>query len=385
MPETKAEENMSEIKPEEKKMNKKYLFIIGGIFGVIILIIIVVAIFRSCTGPGTNYEKTERTMLKAAEKYFASEGQDLPAVNESKEVSSLELSGGGFMKDLSEYLVDVSCTGKVTAYNHNDHMLYVPHLDCTDYKTQHLADKIKEDNLVDSDVEKTDYVSGLYDMEGTLVFRGKNPNNYVSFGGITWRIIDINTSGIIRLIRTESEKKAISWDTKFNSQAKKAYGINDYKNSYIVEKMNDDYKDFKDDNKVHLAPYSVCIGKRGATELAVDYKIDCASVLENQYIGVINSSDFARASLDENCVKITNGACTNYNYLSDVAVETWTSTALKRNTYEVIYLNGGIAAAMNARKTSTYNWVIAIEGNEKYISGNGTKETPYLIGTDSKK
>ena len=41
-----------------KKVDKKYLFIIGGIFVVIFLIIGIVALFRACTGPGNNYERT---------------------------------------------------------------------------------------------------------------------------------------------------------------------------------------------------------------------------------------------------------------------------------------------------------------------------------------
>lgn len=405
-----------------KKMDKKYLIIIGGIFGVIILIIVFVAIFRACTGPGTNYEKTERKMISATEKFLASEGQSFPKEFESKEVSAEELAGAGFMDDLTEYLVDVSCTGKVTVFNNGGKMLYVPNLDCTDYKTQHLADKIKKDSLIETAEETTeeedanqnnesiqstsnavsnqnsntsniqsneqttidnddDYPSGLYDMDGTFVFRGKHPNNYLSFGGLMWRIIDINVDGIIRAIKISSEKRNISWDNKYNSTANKTYGINDYKNSYILETMNSEYKKFKATNKVHLAPYSVCVGKRGGTTLGLERSIDCAEMLEHQYISVISSSDYGRASLDENCTKITSGACNNYNYLSEMLTETWTTTAMNRNTYEVVYINNGLAAAMNAQNKAYYNWVIAFNGYEKYISGKGTAKDPYVIGT----
>lgn len=392
-----------------KKINKKPLVIIGGLFGVIILIIIIVALVRSCGGPGSNYEKTERTMVAAASKYFNQEGNSLPNEFESKEVSAAELASSGAMKPLSEQLKDATCTGSVKVYNQGGQYLYLPILNCTEYKTQLLKDKIISDNMVEStsvsDTEVTDestsvdgessssenqtdnednnYTSGLYQVESNYVFRGKNPNNYLSFGGIIWRIIDIDANGLIRAIKNESETRAIYWDTKFNSDASKAYGINDYKNSYILETMNNEYQKFKDENKLHLAPFSVCIGKRDANDLRIDYSVDCAETLENQYIGIIDSSDFSRASLDRNCTKITNGACTNYNYLTNVTGETWTSTGLTRNTYEVIYINGGIAAAMNARRTANYNWVIAFRGEEKYISGDGTISNPYLIGSNA--
>lgn len=366
-----------------KSMDKKYLFIIGGIFGVIFLIIIIVAVARACTGPGSNYEKTENQMINAAAKYFTSEGQSLPKINESKEVSANELSGAGFMKDLTEYLVDVSCKGKVVVYNNGGQMLYVPNLECTEYKTKHLSDKIIEDNYIETTEDP--YKSGLYNMEGTYVFRGKKPNNYLTFGGLLWRIIDIEDDGTIRAIKAEVEKRTIVWDNKFNTEAGKSYGINDYKNSYLLEKMNNDYSGFKDENKKHMAAYNVCIGKRASQELAVDRNIDCLEVLEEQYIGVISSSDYGLSSLDENCSKVTAGACTNYNYLTSVTTDTWTTTAMKTNTYDVVYINGGVASSMNARKTSSYNWVIAFKGYEKYIAGDGTLENPYVVGVIEEK
>ena len=149
--------------------------------------------------------------------------------------------------------------------------------------------------------------------------------------------------------------------------------------------MNQDYAEFKDENKKHLAPYSVCIGKRGTQDLAIDYNIDCIETLDNQYIGIINCSDYVRPSLDTECKSVLSGACVNYNYMTTITTDTWTSTTTKTNTYDVINISGGSAMRMNARKTASYNWVIAFEGSEKYISGDGTEKNPYVIGSSSKK
>lgn len=406
------------------KIDKKYLYIVAGIFGVFVLVIAIIAIAKACQGPGSDYEKVERDMVKAATKYFNAEGQELPKEFENKTVSDSDLATVGLMKPMAELLIDTSCKGEVTIYNYSGEYLYIPYLSCSEYKTNRFVDQVKKDSLIkeeekvetpdevepetpeeiqsndnsnaqtsnvqesntnDSNAEEeekhdNDYPSGLYQIGDRYVFRGKKPNNYVSFRGFTWRILDIDSNGIMRVIKSEPESRVTSWDTKFNSEVGKNYGINDYKNSYVLELMNQAYKDFNKDTKLHLAPYDVCIGKRGAQEVDVDNSLDCAEKLEHQYIGLVNASDYATASLDEHCTFITNGACTNYNYLTGVAAETWTSTGLKDNTYEVISVNGGVATKIRARKTAYYSWVIAFNSKEKFISGSGTAEDPYIFG-----
>ena len=49
-----------------KSMDKKYLMIIGGIFGILLLVIIVLASMKGCSGPSKNYQSAENKMVKAA-------------------------------------------------------------------------------------------------------------------------------------------------------------------------------------------------------------------------------------------------------------------------------------------------------------------------------
>ena len=393
-----------------KSINKKYLYIIAGIFGAIILILIIVAISRGCSKPGKNYAKVEEKIVSAARNYYKEHSDMIPKDANKDTVSAATLAETGYMKALSEYLEDTSCTADLTIYNNGGQYLLVPNLVCAEYKTVHLVDKVKEDNLITSTGETTtptessqsggetnnapvgseavnskDYISGLYEDNGVYVFKGKNPNNYLVLSGITWRILDINENGIMRVIKTDAEKRATYWDTKYNSQENKREGINDYKNSTLREKLYADYAKFKDENKAHLAPFNACVGKRDVNTIVADRNIDCAEVLENQYIGVINSSDFARGSLDENCVNINQAACTNYNYLNNFVLQSWTSNSISSDTYQVIYINSGTASKIGSNKSATYHWVIAINGDEKYISGNGTLNDPYVVGKKSKK
>ena len=398
-----------------KSMNKKYLIVIASIFAILFLIILVVAVTRACSKPGSNYERVEKKLVDGAKKYFKDNPDAKPTEGNSVTVSATTLSEGKYMKALSAYLKDTSCVADVKVYNNGGQYLVVPNLECAEYKTTHLADKIKNDNLISTsqnsyeeneqndpnanslnnnqvsnqqineDNNSNDYISGLDDVNGVYIFKGKKPNNYLTFGGIKWRIIDIDENNIIRALKIDSEKRSQRWDTKYNVDVKDSKGINDYKNSTILETLNTEYGKFKDENKQHLAPMSVCIGKRNDKLLGTSRDIDCSSRLDNQYISLINSGDYARASLDEHCTSITSGSCVNYNYLSSILIQSWTTNTHLDNSYQAIAINSGLAHAFDAKEALKYNWVIAINGDEKFTKGDGTESNPYVVGTSKKK
>lgn len=378
-----------------KNMNKKYLIIIGSIFLVLFLIIIIVALSRACSKPGSDYSKVESKLVDASKKYLKKYPDAKPESGKSVTIKADTLSDEKFMKQLSSYLKDTSCEAEVRVYNNNGNYLLIPHVECAEYKTTHLVDKIKKDNLISTNTDvndvndnknqkvntsSKDYVSGLYDVNGVFVFKGKNPNNYIQVGSIKMRIIDIDEKGIIRALKTDSEKNSIRWDTKYNVDVKDNKGINDYKNSTINEQLVKDYSKFKTDNKLHLASIDVCIGKRNDKMLGLDRNIDCSETLPNQYISLVYAGDLARASLDENCNNIVNAACSNYNYLSNILIQTWTTNAYKDTTYEAIAINGRVAKKFETKDMLRYNWVIAINGDEKYLKGSGTEKDPYTVG-----
>ena len=377
------------------KLNKKFLIFLGGIVGITFLIIIIVASFRACNRKTNNYSSVEKKMVEAARKYYRKNKDKTPDISENTSITAAELASGGFMKSLSEILIDSSCTGTVSVYNNGGLYQLIPDLQCAEYQTEHLADKIIKDNLVSSSTDgneeveseennnseyiSRDYPSGLYYDDGVYVFKGKDPNNYVQFAKTKWRIIDIDSNGVMRVIKNDAEQKQLRWDTKFNSEANRSYGINDYKNSLILEELNGVYNNLKDKTKVHFMPFDVCVGKRDSKDISIDRNVDCSTLLEKQYISLISVVDFARASLDENCDSVLSGSCRNYNYLSSVASQTWTTTALSNNTYKVIYISSGAATSLEARASASYNRVIALNGKELYNKGKGTLDEPYII------
>lgn len=87
--------------------------------------------------------------------------------------------------------------------------------------------------------------------------------------------------------------------------------------------------------------------------------------------------------MDENCNTVISGACRNYNYLNKIASQTWTTTTLSNNTYKVIYISSGIATSLEARTSSSYNRVLALNGKALFKSGTGKSDDPYIINTSN--
>ena len=360
-----------------KEIDKRFLIAIGALLGFVVLLILIFVVIKLFSGPGKNYEKLENKLVDAAKDYLSENPSKVPARDESIRLDAKTLIAEGNLKELNEY-VDDTCTGSVLVMNNGGNSLYLPTLECTEYTTQHLSTKIIDDNLVANSEDP--YEPGLYEVDGEFVFKGKYPNNYVSFGGLVWRIMRIDANGNIKLIKNTSERSKSLWDNKYNVELEKTVGINDYKNSYLVERLNESYSEVNDKNKAHIIPHEVCVGKRAKTNTDLSYEIDCSEKIDGQYISVINTLDFPNASLDEHCTEVGAGACTNYNYLYSVISSSWTSIGVSDNTNEVFNISGGYSNEKKKKNNLNYSWVIYISGDEPFTKGTGTEEDPYVVG-----
>lgn len=374
-----------------KKLDKKFLIMAGSIILLPILIIVILACVRGCGGGTTTPEKYEQKMISAAEKYF--EAKKLLPKKEG-EVATVELKklvSDGYIKSTEKLLKDASCSGEVTVRrngstiekNDGGFLNYVVDLVCDEYKTTHLVDKILKNAITTT--ENVAAESGLYKVDETYIFKGDQVENYINFYGLMYRIMSIDENGIIKLIRTEPEINSRIWDNKFNAEVNRSYGKNIYKDSQLLMYLLNDYdnpKKFTTESKQHVVSYDVCIGKRTSNDYSINRELDCAEILENQVVSVMNVSDFALASSDPDCNSTISRSCKNYNYLSKIATSTWTSNSLSDNTYEVFYISDGVSSHQNANAYNEYNIVIYIDGQELYVSGKGTSSNPYVLGVE---
>jgi len=359
-----------------KKIDKKFLYIFGGIIALLVIFIIFAVFASMMSGPGKDYAGLETKLVEAAQKYVKDNKDSAPEIGEVIIVSSETLVSGGHLKELSKYVSD-ECTGQVIVMNNNKLLNYIPELNCTEYNTKKLAATILDENLV---IESTNpYQSGLYEHDGEYIFKGKTPKNYVSFGGVTWRIIKIDRSGNLRLLKAEPEKQQVQWDTKYNLETKKSNGKNDYEFSSLLERLKSNYSGFKEENKRMLVRHDVCVGKREAKDYTQSVDIDCAEILENQYISTLYISEVSMASLDEDCNSARTGSCRNYNYMTGLVSSAWTTNAVKNNTYEIFTVSPGTIGRHEGNRRYNYFWVIYVSGQENFKSGSGTKDDPYII------
>ena len=353
----------------------KYMFIVIGAFVGILLII---GITKLIIGNKLSYQKIEEKMQKATVEYLNDKDTELslPTGNEVINVNVEDLVANKNIKELSKYVKDknVTCTGNVVVRKQNDEYLYIPYLDCGDaYKTITLKDYIIEKKGI------VDEGDGLYYLNNEYTYRGEYVNNYVSFAGQLWRILKIDSDGNIKLLQDETKVRK-PWDDRYNVEVKSSVGINNYELSRVNKLLNDLYEEiFSNDDKKYITPKNLCVGKRFVGDTTKDGQTECAEILENQKIGLIQIDEYLRVSLDPNCTKVREGACQNYNYLSKYREEWWSITPNAVDTTNVYEIYGGIANTSNASIYKLVRASIYLNNDVIYVSGDGSQENPYVF------
>ena len=349
--------------------------------GIFIFILIFLLLIASCSSKSKTYtyEEIEDLLVKKVKNKYE-KSNNLPTLNNKKEISINELINDGVMKPINEYTNNMdSCSAKVTIYNNNGYYLYVPNINCaTNYKTTTLYNKIIEDSL-------TTTGNGLYLVNNRYIFKGDNVNNYVKLNDNLYQIIRINDNGTIRLI--ENKKKSMSvWDDRYNIDKNSAVGINNYYannlNSRIKDNIETAYNDSKlytDNDKAYFIPTEFCIGKRSINENDNSGNIECTEVAPTFPLGMLELYEYFNASLDPNCNSISSESCKNYNYFSDYNNSFWTMTADKDTTHKVFKISAGSVMLSNALNQGNIKAVVNVNGDLIINSGNGSLNTPYVI------
>lgn len=358
---------------------KKLLIIMGGIVGIVILIIIILLVYNAIFGK-TSYADIENQVLNAAKEYYSDNSSLLPQ-DETEEVTTTDasLTAAGYLKSMSELTKDmkgVTCTASVIVSYAGGEYRYTPLLDCgSAYSTKTLTSYIKDNE------SRVYSGSGLYDLNGELVYRGEDPNNYVKFSGKMWRIVKIENDQVVMIANEKGERNV--WDDRFNTERDRNDGINDYTVSRIYEKLTEIYQGdtiFNKNTRNLLAVHTLYTGKRYESDSYNDGSIEKATLVERQYIGLLPLYDYINASIDTNCSSATTESCTNYNYLNHFEYNWWTLTADASNTYKVYRIDSsGTIETIRANSNGYIRPVIYLAKDALYVSGTGTESDPYTI------
>ena len=217
-----------------------------------------------------------------------------------------------------------------------------------------------------------------------MEFRGENVNKYVNFGAFSWRIVK-NTDGKVMLIFNDriENYNTVVWDDRYNTNKSESVGINDYSVSRIKDSLEELYNGellFTDDNRLLLSSFDLYVGKRSDNDTDKSGALEKASIIENQYIGLLPAYDLMNASLDANCTYTISPSCSNYNYLTTYNRSWWTITADKESSYKA-YKSSSYNSLSLSRTNSTSNIrpVVYLASDAIYVSGDGTESNPYTF------
>ena len=379
-----AEEVEDVKKKQDKKDAKKKMFLFMGIVvGLLCLLLLVLFISSLFIKKVYSFEDIESTIKNASITYFKKHPDLLPQADGGiVELDVNNLVSEELMKPLSEYTEEgVICTGRTLVEKNGSEYLYTPYLDCGEsFATVELYKKIEE-NIVTSGY-------GLYKLNNDYVYRGENVNNYVKLDEGLWRIVKVDSNNRIMLIKDNGVGNPLAWDKRYNNESLYNSGINNYRASRIKEYAEKVYSNPEENlrevmlsakDKQKIVPFSLCVGKRNENDTDNTGKIECSDILSNQNVGLLTASDYINASVDENCKKIADISCQNYNYLR-AKYSWWLATADNQKSFKVFYINNsGRMLSTNAISAAYLRPVIYLNNKVLYKSGTGTEEDPFKL------
>ena len=245
-------------------------------------------------------------------------------------------------------------------------------------ETETAADQLKE--LV------TTTGDGLYAdtyEEGRYIYKGANPNNYITFSGETWRIISVESDNTIKIMRNESIGDMV-WDETDSNNWVRPATLNTYLNGEYLEGLS--YND-----KVVSHNFSIGRVTNDNNDLA-DQINDENGTTWNGKVGLITASEYLRAN--------TNTAQCETNMLNNDNRE----TCLTTNWMYGAVPSGGYMWTISPNASTSHDVFcvslvgtlgllnLSFNGNISYgvvpvlylssditLQGEGTSSNPYVI------
>ncbi|MDO5569603.1 MAG: hypothetical protein Q4G04_05820 [bacterium] len=225
------------------------------------------------------------------------------------------------------------------------------------YSTRFLKlyfyNKDSSDGTIDSLVYKIQQNSSLVKHNTNYVFRGSNVANYLLYSNRLWRIVGITTDNNLRVVSNEA-------------QAIMAFGdAENITKSNIFKWLNSDVflNTFNDKDK-YLVHSAVC-------KDIVDNINDagnCNEVSTENYVSMLGIDDFVGSNVSDSY--LVNG---QYSYLANS----------KSDNTKWYINNEGKLAVSESDDLLGIRPVITINGSVSLISGDGSKDNPYIVEEDT--
>ena len=226
---------------------------------------------------------------------------------------------------------------------------------------------------------------GLYKDEyevGKYLYRGVNPNNYITFNNeeAGWRIISIEKNGNVKIIKNSNIGK-IAWDTSDNNNWARPATLNTY--------LNNTYS-----NSITATAQGQTIDTNWNIGYVLENNNDIQVQIENEKqtiwkgkIGLATLSEYIRANSNlRQCgnfslYKLNYDDCYNTNWLAKTNYYWWTISSYKGNSYDIFgVVNYGQIGTYFAREDyAAVRPVVVLSSDIKITGGDGTQSNPYTI------
>lgn len=210
-------------------------------------------------------------------------------------------------------------------------------------------------DLLSSYIEKNNTVvyenDGLYKVNSAYLFKGENVDNYLTFAGLTWRILKINNDGTIDMVLDE-QINDLKWNSEITTYIKS--DIHKYLNDKFLSMLNTDY----------LVKTTIC------TDTVEDInKITCNKTNKDSYVKLISSNDYVNSQV--------NGK----TFIND-GDSLWTSDASSTKPWYVS--ESGISSDV-PEETYRIKPVVTLNSTVALKSGTGKENDPFIIEEEKKE
>lgn len=216
---------------------------------------------------------------------------------------------------------------------------------------------IEEEITKEISLKFSDDKVGFYKEEDTYFFRGNVENNYLLVDKDLWRIVSINESKSIRIIREEGINNNQLY--KFNED----YSNYIYDESIVKNELSKWYEDNLRDYDDYIVKENFCIEYEETCQKETVMKIGLLSEIEVIYAGGYNNVNYDGTYLN-------NG----YNWwISSKFYDEFIGSAFSGYMNEMGSIESGfVDEEMSIRPVINLKW-------NTPIIGEGTKDKPYMI------
>ena len=222
---------------------------------------------------------------------------------------------------------------------------------------------------------------GLYKdpYEDRYFYKGKNPNNYITFNNETagWRIISFEPDGTIKIMKINSLKNEL-WDSNDNKWFRPS-SLNTYLNTNYYNSLNAVAK-----NQVVSHDFNIGSVKNN-NDCLTDNVNSEKDMIWNGKIGLATVSEYLRTNSNiDNCRTVTlinnNSACKDTTWMFNG--NNWWTISRRADSNSYVYAVNNAGGFFYDSDAYYANYavrpVLYLNSNIK-LSGSGTSQDPYII------